>query len=187
MADAPIPPLSAPRPYHPAPALVPKKQGSRLRTITALILREMQARYGNSPGGYVWAVLDPVGKLMIMSFLFSFVIRSPSLGNSFILFYATGLLPFALFSAISGATTQSLNYSRALLTYPVVMWLDAIFAAQQGADRPRRPDVGRRQPVLLHARLESQHGLHHVEPADRVHEPGVHPARGAEDEPAVLV
>lgn len=114
--------------YSPAPAMKPKKQGRRLRTISALVLREMQARYGNSPGGYVWAVLEPVGQLLLMSFLFSFLVRSPSLGNSFILFYATGLLPFSLFNTISNVTTQSLTYSRALLTYPVVMWVDAISA-----------------------------------------------------------
>lgn len=88
----------------------------------------MQARYGNSPGGYVWAVLEPVGQLLVMSILFSFIVRSPSLGNSFILFYATGLLPFSLFNSIANVTTQALNYSRPLLTYPVVMWIDAISA-----------------------------------------------------------
>jgi capsular polysaccharide transport system permease protein len=125
MADAPIPPSDT---YTPAAPLAPKKQGRRLRTISALILREMQARYGNSPGGYIWAVLEPVGQLLLMSLLFSFLVRSPSLGNSFILFYATGLLPFGLYNSIANVTTQALNYSRPLLTYPVVMWIDAVYA-----------------------------------------------------------
>ncbi|MGJ8547351.1 MAG: ABC transporter permease [Sulfitobacter sp.] len=114
--------------YHPAPAMEPKKQGRRLRTITALVLREMQAQYGSSPGGYAWAILDPVGKLAIMAVLFSFVVRAPSLGTNFILFYATGFLPFTLFNALTGVTTNALTYSRSLLTYPVVMWIDAIAA-----------------------------------------------------------
>jgi len=115
-------------PYRPAAPFKPKRQGSRLRTITALILREMQARYGNSPGGYVWAVVEPVGMLLLLSVIFSFLLRSPSLGNSFILFYATGFLPFTLFNTIANSTAGALNFSRALLTYPVVIWIDAIFA-----------------------------------------------------------
>ena len=115
-------------PYRPSAPLKPKKQGRRLRTITALILREMQARYGNSPGGYVWAVVEPVGMLAMLSIIFSLMLKSPSLGNSFVLFYATGLLPFSLFNSISGVTANALNYSRALLTYPVVIWVDAVIA-----------------------------------------------------------
>jgi len=115
-------------PYRPSAPLKPKKQGNRIRTITALILREVQARYGNSPGGYVWAVVEPVGMLLMLSIIFSVMLRSPSLGNSFVLFYATGLLPFSLFNSVSGATANALNYSRALLTYPVVIWVDAIVA-----------------------------------------------------------
>lgn len=115
-------------PYSPPAPLKPKRQGSRVRTIIALILREMQARYGNSPGGYVWALVEPVGALLILSLLFSVMLRSPSLGNSFVLFYATGFLPFVLFNSVSNVTTNALNYSRALLTYPVVIWFDAVIA-----------------------------------------------------------
>lgn len=115
-------------PYSPPAPLKPKRQGSRVRTIIALILREMQARYGSSPGGYVWALVEPVGALLILSIIFSFIMRSPSLGNSFVLFYATGFLPFVLFNSVSAVTTNALNYSRALLTYPVVIWFDAVIA-----------------------------------------------------------
>ncbi len=122
------PMADTPTPYRPAAPLRPKKQGNRIRTITALILREMQERYGNSPGGYVWAVVEPVGILLVLSIVFSFMLRSPSLGNSFVLFYATGLLPFVLFNTIAGVTSNALTYSRALLTYPVVIWIDAVAA-----------------------------------------------------------
>ena len=44
----------------PQPMLKPPRFRA-LRTITALILREMGSTYGMSPGGYVWAVLQPVG------------------------------------------------------------------------------------------------------------------------------
>ena len=99
-----------------------------MRSIVALILREMSTRYGDKPGGYIWAVLEPLGAIVIMSIAFSLLLRSPSLGNSFILIYAAGFLPFSIYQAVSNMVARSLNFSRPLLFYPSVTWLDAILA-----------------------------------------------------------
>lgn len=88
----------------------------------------MGATYGRSPGGYIWAIIEPIGMIAILSLAFSLIVRSPSLGNSFILFYATGFLPFQMFGDITNKTTNALLFSRALLSYPSVTWLDAILA-----------------------------------------------------------
>ena len=40
------------------------------RTIVALVLREMATTHGRSPGGYVWAVLEPVAALIVMTVVF---------------------------------------------------------------------------------------------------------------------
>ena len=97
-----------------------------MRTIIALVLREMGATYGQSPGGYVWAIVQPVGIIVILSIGFSLLVRSPSLGTSFLLFYATGFLPFDMYSALAQKISSALKYSRPLLAYPRVTWLDAI-------------------------------------------------------------
>ena len=114
------------------PALAPRKRlrqdGSRLRSIAALVLREMQSRYGRSPGGYVWAILEPLGMITLLAFGFSLLLRRPSLGDSFLLFYATGYLPFQLYGRLQQMVSQALKYSRSLLVYPVVKWFDAIVA-----------------------------------------------------------
>ncbi len=99
-----------------------------LRSIMALILREMTSRYGRSPGGYLWAILEPLGGILILSLGFSLIVRTPSLGNSFLLFYATGYLPFQIYMSVSNAVARSVSYSRALLFYPAVTWLDAMIA-----------------------------------------------------------
>ncbi|MGX9857608.1 ABC transporter permease (plasmid) [Limimaricola variabilis] len=104
----------------------PRFQG--FRTIAALTLREMSSTYGRSPGGYVWAVLQPVAAIMVLALAFSLVLRAPSLGNSFILFYATGYLPFSLYGALAGKLAAALRYSKPLLAYPRVTWLDAILS-----------------------------------------------------------
>lgn len=99
-----------------------------LRVIAALILREMGSAYGRSPGGYLWAILSPLGAILVLSIAFSFLVRAPSLGTSFILFYATGYLPFDLYAQIAVRIAMSLRYSRALLAYPGVGWLHAVLA-----------------------------------------------------------
>jgi capsular polysaccharide transport system permease protein len=99
-----------------------------LRTITALILREMSTSYGRSPGGYAWAILEPAAGIALLTAIFSIGFRSPALGISFAMFYATGMLPFTLFVDLTAKLGQALNYSRQLLSYPRVTFLDAIMA-----------------------------------------------------------
>ncbi len=99
-----------------------------LRTIFALMLREMATTYGRSPGGYLWAILDPVAALALFSVGFSLIFHAPPIGNSFPLFYATGFLPFMLFNDVANKMATSINFSRPLLAYPAVTFLDALIA-----------------------------------------------------------
>lgn len=99
-----------------------------LRTVFALMLREMSTRYGKNPGGYVWAILEPLGAIIILSYGFSLLMRTPSLGSSFLLFYATGYLPYNLYNSLTNMVSRSLSFSRPLLQYPAVTWMDAVLA-----------------------------------------------------------
>jgi len=99
-----------------------------LRSIMALILREIATTYGRSRGGYLWAILQPTGTIAVMTVVFSAAFRSPALGTNFPMFYATGFLPFALYLDASNKVTQSLMFSRQLLQYPTVSFVDAIVA-----------------------------------------------------------
>ena len=101
---------------------------STLRTVAALMLREMSTTYGRSPGGYVWAVLEPAAMILVLSVAFSVILRAPSLGTSFILFYTTGYIPFRLYGVLAQVTMNSMSFSRALLRYPGVTFVDAILA-----------------------------------------------------------
>ena len=92
------------------------------------MLREMSATYGRSAGGYLWAVLQPVGILAVLTVGFSLLVRSPPLGTTFVLFYATGFLPFQMYGAMQSTAQGSLRYSRALMSYPAVSWIDAVIA-----------------------------------------------------------
>lgn len=117
----------------PGAPLRPARRGTArrfatLRSVAALMIREMATRYGRSPGGYVWALLEPVGGILILSVGFSLLLRNPPLGTSFVLFYATGLLPFQLYQTLSLTVGRSISFSRALLMYPAVTWVDAVLA-----------------------------------------------------------
>lgn len=98
------------------------------RTVLALMLREMSTRYGRSPGGYVWAILEPLGGIFILALGFSLLLKSPPLGNNFILFYATGFVPFLTYQNISNMVARALLFSKPLLQYPAVNWMDAVIA-----------------------------------------------------------
>ena len=98
------------------------------RSIMALVLREMSTTYGKSPGGYLWAILEPVAAIAVLSAAFQFVFKSPALGSNFPFYFATGYLPYMLAMTIMNNTARSIRFSKALLAYPGVTWSDAIFA-----------------------------------------------------------
>lgn len=94
----------------------------------ALLLREMSSRYGASPGGYAWAVAEPLGMILLLSAGFSLMVRSPALGTSFVLYYATGYLGYALFNRMAQVVAGALRQARGLLSYPAARWIDAVAA-----------------------------------------------------------
>jgi len=110
------------------PKLPPRRQLASLRAIAALILREMATSYGRSPGGYLWAILEPVAGIALLSLVFSALMRNPALGVNFQMFYATGMLPFLMFTSIEAKVSTALVYSKPLLAYPTVTYLDSLLA-----------------------------------------------------------
>lgn len=114
------PPLQ-PKPY-------PRRRFASGRAVMALVLREMASSYGRSPGGYLWAILEPVGGIALLTIVFAAAFHAPPLGISFAMYYATGMLPFLLFNDVQSKVATALMYSKQLLTYPTVTYLDAILA-----------------------------------------------------------
>lgn len=105
-----------------------RRRFATLRSVTALALREMSTTNGRSPGGYLWAILEPVAGIALLSVIFSLGFRNPAIGTNFALFYATGLVPLTVFTVLSSRVGMAVLYSRQLLAYPSVTFLDAILA-----------------------------------------------------------
>ncbi|MFV0476117.1 MAG: ABC transporter permease [Pikeienuella sp.] len=99
-----------------------------IRVIIALMMREMATRYGRSAGGYLWAILEPVGMIAILSVVFAMAIRTPALGDSFPLFFATGFLAFHFYTELSQFSSSAVMMNKPLLTYPRVTPIDSILA-----------------------------------------------------------
>ncbi|WCR12416.1 ABC transporter permease [Paracoccus stylophorae] len=113
------------------PALRPvhkQRSFASLRAISALVLREMATTNGRSANGFLWAIAEPVGGIILLTAIFSLGFRSPSVGTNFAIFYATGLVPFLFYLSISGKTAAAIQYSKPLLAYPAVTFMDAFLA-----------------------------------------------------------
>lgn len=99
-----------------------------LRAMLALILREMATAHGRTRGGYLWAVAEPVAAVALLAVVFSVAFDQPPLGRNFALFYASGYLPFMVYSDLAQKIGVALRFSRPLLAYPAVTWWDALCA-----------------------------------------------------------
>ena len=110
------------------PRMSPFRLPRFLRVIFALMLREMATTYGKSSLGYMWAVLEPIGAIAVLSFAFSIALQNPALGSSFPLFYATGYMPFMFYNAMQNKVGATLRENIQLLFYPRVTYMDAILS-----------------------------------------------------------
>lgn len=115
---------------HSLPRRRPTHRPRFLRSVVALILREMVTRYGRTPGGYLWTIAEPVGGIAMLVIIFSvgLKIRTPALGINFPLFFATGLMTLGMYQGTAGVVQRALNFSRQLLFYPGIGFVEAILA-----------------------------------------------------------
>ncbi|MBM2575608.1 ABC transporter permease [Jannaschia sp. Os4] len=128
MADTSADPTGGPMAGVMPPRAPRNRRLQMIRTIGALMLREMSTTYGKSSLGYFWMIAEPIASIMLLTVVFSIMLRSPSLGDNFPLFYASGVMTFSIWSLMVGKMGQSLMFSRQLISYPGVTYLDALIA-----------------------------------------------------------
>lgn len=98
------------------------------RVVGALILRESRTRFGRNRFGYAWAIVEPAAWIFLFVFLHGLLADYPPYGQSSILFFASGVLPYRLYSSLAGRISSAITANAALLTYPVVRPFDTIVA-----------------------------------------------------------
>jgi capsular polysaccharide transport system permease protein len=99
---------------------------AQIRVVCALLLRQMR---GRSTFGYLWDVLGPVVHIVALTaILIVFDKRSNPLGQSLAQFLATGLIPYKMFTALSGRSHSVIKKNTTLFALPIVKPIDTIFA-----------------------------------------------------------
>src|SRR3990170_1698613 len=76
--------------------------------------REINQRYKQSILGYAWVILQQLFQLIVLSFVFSTVLKIHSQGVPFIIFLTVALLPWNLFSQSLSSSVNSLVYNSSL-------------------------------------------------------------------------
>ncbi|MGA0565028.1 ABC transporter permease [Ancylobacter sp. VNQ12] len=98
------------------------------RVVIALMLREMRLRSVHSRLSYLLALLEPILQLAMMMGIFTIIGRRPEFGTSLLLFLGTGILPFFLFTHVSGRTTSAIRASGLVRALAPIQPLDIMLA-----------------------------------------------------------
>lgn len=113
----------------PAPPQVPRvRRFKTARVLFALIMREMASTDSRTSLGFLWAIIEPIATIAILSVAFQLMTRTPPLGTNFPLFYVTGMMPYTIFMSIGNKVSSSIRFSKPLLGFPSVTALDTIMA-----------------------------------------------------------
>ena len=81
-----------------------------------LTWRDIKVRYKQAAMGAAWAIIQPIGMMLIFAVFFGLFIGVPTDGISFTLFYYCGLVPWMFFSGAVSAGSVSLLNSSNLIT-----------------------------------------------------------------------
>jgi len=97
--------------------------------LRALVLRDMKTRFGGfSMWGYLILVLWPVVHVMVLVAIMAFRGLPSPLGDSALVFAATGALPVLMANYTSSETMKAIVQNKPLLYYPQVKIYDLMIA-----------------------------------------------------------
>ncbi len=114
------------------PPYRPLKKRSGLSVMKAafhaLLMRELQTRFGNYRLGYLWAPLEVLMQVLIMLVVFSAIRDRLVTGMDFSLFLVAGLVPFTMFRRIATRALGAAESNKGLLIYGPLRHIDVIIA-----------------------------------------------------------
>lgn len=100
----------------------------QFRVIGALIMREVQTRFGRNNIGYLWAFAEPLTLLGTFYALFYYFGSFGSVQYNMIAFLATGIVTFISIRTMASSLSAAVSANKGLLVYPQVTPLDTIIA-----------------------------------------------------------
>ena len=84
--------------------------------LLELVKREIKTRYKQSILGYVWVILVPLINLVVLTIVFSFLIRLPTGDIPYPIFLFVGLIPWTFTANAISLATESLVSNSTLIT-----------------------------------------------------------------------
>jgi ABC-type polysaccharide/polyol phosphate export permease len=81
-----------------------------------MTVRHLRGQYKQSVLGYAWAFVNPLSQMLILTFVFSTILRIPSDGEPYPLFLFVGLIPWMFFSNSLISATDSVVGAASLVT-----------------------------------------------------------------------
>lgn len=100
----------------------------QFRVVGALMHRDMLSRFGRTLIGYPWEVLSPLLMVALMSALFTVLQRRAPIGESFVLFFATGYMPYLVFRQTSSRGFGVFSSSGGLFAFPMIKPIDLMLS-----------------------------------------------------------
>ena len=101
---------------------------TQVRVLHALILRDMQTRFGRQTLGYLWAIFEPLLFVAVFVAVLSLRGKVAPAGIDVTLFIITGILPFFLFRNVLTTCLHAIQAARPLLIFPQVTPFDVVMA-----------------------------------------------------------
>lgn len=114
------------------PPYRPIKHRSGLKVMGAafhaLLMRELQTRFGGYRLGYLWAPLEVLFQVLIFLVIFGVIIERALPGMNYSLFLVAGMVPFRMFQRIATRALGAVEANKGLLMYRSIKHIDVIIA-----------------------------------------------------------
>lgn len=114
------------------PPYRPVKHRSGLKVMAAafhaLLMRELQTRFGGYRLGYLWAPLEVLFQVLIFLVIFGAIRERLVPGMDFSLFLVAGMVPFRMFQKIAVRSLGAADANKGLLMYRSIRHIDVIIA-----------------------------------------------------------
>lgn len=96
--------------------------------IFALLLREIQTRFGSKKFGYFWALFDALTLIVGLAIFRGIIIKANIKGVEVVVFIAISFLAYFLFRNIVTQSMNAFSANKALFNYKQVKPIDTIFS-----------------------------------------------------------
>lgn len=96
--------------------------------MRAVVLRDMRTRFFNHGLGFLIQSLWPLGHMVIIIAINTFVGRAAPYGESPLIYFGAGIIPALTFLYISRFMSLSIILNKNMLTFPIVKVTDILFA-----------------------------------------------------------